>query len=250
MSRWMANTLGGSLILAILLAIWGGFGLTRHGIEMMDAAKASAPGPTKPTVDALTNLETDLLRRCKPIKGELLTVDNAKDCGLLPQLTIFLNTARGTVGQIEVALRKESRAADDLHETQAALQGTLNGIAGTANAGTGLAHELTRTVQTVNDPKTGVGPLLGHLNEFTVGAADATTSINGFLKGKMLTETLPATAENFQGMTGHGNAILGNVETVSTKAKDDYMKAHTPWGRIVNTGLDLLDIGGATARHY
>jgi hypothetical protein len=143
--------------------LWSWSRASQATIDAEEAVKASA--------QQLTSVEADLLRKCKPIKGQLLTVENAKDCGLFPQLSITLNTLRGTIGQFEAALRKENRAADDLHNTQAALASTITKLGAAADqgkeaarAGAGLATELTKTVEQVNDKDHGVGATMANAN--------------------------------------------------------------------------------------
>ena len=80
------------------------------------------------------------------------------------------------------------------------------------------------------------------------GTLEALTLDADAIHARITDRRVDALLDDFRGMSGSGNVILGNVAEVSTKAKQDYMKARTPMGRTITTLLDLIHLGSYAAR--
>jgi hypothetical protein len=224
MSRWIANLCGltaATVAVFCCIFLWSWSRASQSTIDAENAIKASA--------QQLTSVEADLLRKCVPIEGKMLTVENAKDCGLLAHLGITLNTMRGTMGQFEAALKKENRAADDLHHTQASMARTIDKLGDAADegkeaarAGAGLAAELTKTVVQVNDPDTGVRATMANVN-------GAVTDLRDQLKSQAVQNAAADlargvhftadTAQNVAGITADMKVETGRMVAPKTKTQ-------------------------------
>jgi hypothetical protein len=152
---------------------------------------------------------------CTPVKGTVYTVDHPVPCGTLADMNRTLATVRGTFGQIEAAANHENKNLTtldsqelalftDLHLTAQAAARTADSLSGTATALTGTATAATATLSEGKRTIAAFQPVLAGLTE-------ATGSINEFLKGQMLTKTLPEIAVNLDKGIVTGDAIAADV---------------------------------------
>lgn len=180
------------------------------------SALAYNSAPTVAHVNEATDVWAKASQKQADAADELLRDLRAESWHVDRTLTTF-NEQMGHVGPLLDSLRAES---DALKETTHAATGTLTAA--------------TNTLQTVND---GTKPLL-----------DAYTASGRDLDFLLKSPDLSAALKHANGMTAGGEVILGNAAEVSTKAKNDYMKARTPWGRFATTTLDLIHLGSYAAR--
>ena len=108
-------------------------------------------------------------------------------------------------------------------------------LSGTATALTGTAQAATATIQTAGTTIAAFQPVLGHLD---ASSAD----LDAFLKGKMLTKTLPDIAMNFDTATGNFAATTADVRSQVYKWTHPSKKKLTFW--------TATEAGGDYARHF
>ena len=152
-------------------------------------------------------------------------------CGPIAQLS---QTAKnvGIVAGLSAQQVKQSGVLID--SAAQAVQKVSTDLSGTVQAATGTLNAATGTLTTI---QTQAGPLMA---VYTQDGKD----LDALLKSHALNQSL----DNVQAITDSGNVILANAAEVSTKAKEDFMKARTPWGKFVTTGLDLIHLGAYAAR--
>ena len=166
-------------------------------------------------------------------KGIADTFDNLNrpcapgPCGLLPNGTkvetkvgdAIVTTQlqeRTTAPHVIAAMDTFNTAAQKLGSTADSLSGTATALTGTATAATATLSEGKRTIAAFQ-------PVLAGLTE-------ATGSINGFLKGQMLTKTLPEIAVNLDATTGSLAGTAADVRTEVFKWTHPSKKKLGFWG--------------------
>jgi len=97
---------------------------------------------------------------------------------------------------------------------------------------------LTADAQTANRTIAAAQPLFA---SYTRSGDD----LDALLKRKAVTDLL----DNLTGITGHGNAIFGDFQQITDKARADYLRPVPWWQQPIKKGADLIDIGAAIARH-
>lgn len=213
LQSWLRTALLSILTGALLLFGWN---LYPHIAGAVDAWGNAAPD-LKPTLDAIAG----------------------------PRGTLHeINKAVVKVGDVVVTTQLQARAitphtlaaVDSLATIAPHANALMDSAAKTADSATVTLDSASTALQTAN---TRIGPLL---DAYTASGRDLDTLIleNGPSVKRVLL--------NVSDITADGHVILFNAATVSTKAKDDYMKARTPWGRFVTTGLDLIHLGAYAAR--
>ena len=214
MSRWIANLLGLSIVGVLAVATWGGFGVSRHIIAAIDRWGDAAPdlAPTIAKVNQAldtTNAPCAIKGSNQPCRGTLgllnKTIKDTGDAIIETQLQ-----ERSTAPHITAAMDTLNDSAQKLGGTADSLSGTATALTGTANAATGTLTAATTTIQTAGTTIAAFQPVLGHLN---ASSAD----LDAFLKGRMLTETLPDIAANLKITTG-------NVAEMTTDSATWYHK--------------------------
>jgi len=111
----------------------------------------------------------------------------------------------------------------DLHLTAQAAARTADSLSGTATALTGTATAATATLSEGKRTIAAFQPVLAGLTE-------ATGSINGFLKGQMLTKTLPEIAVNLDATTGSLAGTAADVRSEVFKWTHPSKKKLGFWG--------------------
>jgi hypothetical protein len=169
-----------------------------------------------------------LLRPCKP-----------GPCGLIPgvaQTTADTGAAVRTMQQ-QVAQTQPliTAAANGINGMTAKVGTAMDAFTGTANAGTQAVLQARTDLQTLNGSIAATRPLLTNLSASS-GHLDA------FLKGEMLTKTLPAIAMNVQKATG-------NVELTTADIRSQVYKWTHP-GKKKITFWTATEAGGDYARHF
>ena len=175
----------------------------------------------------LTNVNkaaVDLTRPCTPIVGQQLTVDNVKDCGTLAYANVVMQTAKGTLGQVEAGLKKNSQATEDLHNTQVAVAGAVTQLGnsgeklGSAAEKIGtLASKLSTTVDQVNDKDNGIGATLTNINS---GVTD--------FKGYMKSQAMQTLATNFNRTLQYTGDTMQNVAGITGDIRTQTQKMNAP----------------------
>ena len=221
------------ILLAIALTVavgamaWGACGFTRHLIIAVDRWGAAAPtaGKTDAVLDHIN-------RPCKGASGP-------DACGTLAQI----NKTAIDAGDAIVTTQLQERAAtphviaamDTFRDAAVHLSGTADSLSGTATALTGTAQAATSTIGTAGTTIAAFQPVLGHLD---ASSAD----LDAFLKGKMLTKTLPDIAMNFDTATGNFAATTADVRSQVYKWTHPSKKKLTFW--------TATEAGGDYARHF
>ena len=159
-------------------------------------------------------------------------------CGVLAQAAQTEKNIGILAGQSALQVKQSSALVDSAAGAITSAAADVHALAEngskTLNAATGLTVALSERVPGTVDK---VDSLLGH-SDAAVAHFDALIT----------SPDIASAMHHAEGMTASGDTILGNVAEVSTKAKTDYMKARTPWGRFVTTGLDLIHLGAYAAR--
>ena len=229
MSKWLQSVLALCAIAvtaAICLLCWQ---TATQEQAIGDAATAltrqlNAMPDLAPTVQKLNQTVDAINAPCVGFHG-------STTCGPIAQLS---QTAKnvGIVAGLSAQQVKQSGVLID--SAAQAVQKVSTDLSGTAQAATGTLNAATGTLTTI---QTQAGPLMA---VYTQDGQD----LDALLKSHALNQSL----DNVQAITDSGNVILANAAEVSTKAKEDFMKARTPWGKFVTTGLDLIHLGAYAAR--
>jgi hypothetical protein len=189
------------------------------------------------------------------------TIKNIHPCGTLADVAKTLNTARGTMGQIEVAARhvNQSQAVldaqerglfADLHETMLYGNGTLVALNQTATGLAGTAQQATDLLKTTNGVVSSAEPLVGHLNDVTISANTSVLEFNKLLGD----QSIPAITKNLADITGTGGHMLATADAVETKATYSYLHpSHNIFVRAEQATrpfwVPAAQIGAAVALH-
>jgi hypothetical protein len=205
--RIIPTTIGVVSAALLGLTVWGCFGISHHLIVAVDKWGNAAPD-LKPTI-AKVNQALDTTNAPCAIKGS-----NQPCRGTLGLLNKTIKDTGDAI--IETQLQERSTAPhitaamDTLNNSAQKLGGTADNLSGTATALTGTANAATRTLTTATTTIAAFQPVLGHLD---ASSAD----LDAFLKGKMLTKTLPDIAVNLKITTG-------NVAEMTTDSATWYHK--------------------------
>ena len=160
-------------------------------------------------------------------------------CGLLPNGTKTETKISDAIVQTQLVERATTphvtAAMDQFGMAAQHLSGTADSLKGTADALTGTANAATATIQTAGTTIAAFQPVLGHLD---ASSAD----LDAFLKGKMLTKTLPDIAMNFDTATGNFAATTADVRSQVYKWTHPSKKKLTFW--------TATEAGGDYARHF
>ncbi|HUX43540.1 MAG TPA: hypothetical protein VMV57_02200 [Terracidiphilus sp.] len=155
-------------------------------------------------------------------------------CGPLAQLSQTEKNIGIVAAQSALQVRQTGElitaSAQTVKDVSAHLSRTADAATGTLNAASDTLGAGKATILALQ-------PVIGHSDA-------AVQHLDALIQSKDLADAI----HHANGMTGSGDVILANAAQVSTKAKEDYMKARTPWGKFVTTGLDLIHLGAYAAR--
>ncbi len=216
-----------ALTVAVGASVWGACGFTRHLIIAVDRWGAAAPtaGKTDAVLDHIN-------RPCKGASGP-------DACGTLAQINKTAIDAGDAIVRTQLIERSTQphiiSAMDEFGQTAKHLSSTADSLKGTADALTGTAQAATSTIGTAGTTIAAFQPVLGHLD---ASSAD----LDAFLKGKMLTKTLPDIAMNFDTATGNFAATTADVRSQVYKWTHPSKKKLTFW--------TATEAGGDYARHF
>ena len=177
------------------------------------------------TLDSLTG-------PCVDIQGDYI-------CPPLTQLSqteknIGILAAR-SAQQVQQTATLVNAAAATLTDTGNSVKQVAAKLGTTADALTGTANAATTTIQTAGTTIAAFQPVLGHLD---ASSAD----LDAFLKGQMLTKTLPDIAVNFDTATGNLAATTADVRSQVYKWTHPSKTKLTFW--------TATEAGGDYARHF
>ena len=130
MNRWILNSIGVSIIVALSLTVWGGFGLCHHLIVAVDGYQAA------PTLSKLNAALDTINRPCgggHPC-GTLANADKA-----MVKVGDILVTSQYQEKDVALAAEHDMGAVDGL---AAHLNGTADALTGTANGAIAAAKPL------------------------------------------------------------------------------------------------------------
>ena len=231
MSKWLLNTIGCCIIAALGFASWGGWCLYPHVTAMLDAARMP---DLKPTLDKANGTLDAINAPCVGFHGSVT-------CGPLAQLSQTEKNIGIVAGQSALQVKQSGKLID---ATSEAIRISSTDVGRLANALTGTANSATQTLQAAQAS-------IQTINDRTPALIDAYTASGRDLDA-MIQENRPsvkAVLVHVVGMTASGDVILSNGATVTTKAKDDYMKANTPWGKITARLWGGYDMASWLARN-
>ncbi len=179
--------------------------------------------------DSLNKTLDALNAPCKDFQGNYT-------CGPIPQLS---QTEKNIGILAAKSAQQVQQSATLVNSAASAITSATQDVHTMALAGTDALGEGKKTIAAAQ-------PLLASLTRTADASTAAVESFNALVSSKDLADAIHHTA----GITASGDTILANGAEVSTKMKDDYLKSHTPWGRIWSVALDTYDYGAAFARHY
>lgn len=183
----------GAITLAAL-SVYGSFGLCQHIIIAVDHWGNAAPGPTKPAVDATTDL-LDLIRRpCASVDKNGHLLPDGPICEIDQAIHDIrkITTASGTqvqqTGQlIDATAKAMGTVGDSVKDTAGHLNKTADAATGTLNATTRFVDTLTIDSQTANRLLTELQSLIA---SYTATGDDLDTAIktaNGIMASPNVT---------------------------------------------------------------
>jgi ABC-type transporter Mla subunit MlaD len=164
--------------------------------------------------------------------------------GLLQATGKAVEKANNLIGHSDILVAHEQSSLDAWNRQISDTLGNVNTsvVALTSNENkvtTQTMETLSATTESVKSLK----PLVGSLNEETQALKTATVSITAMVPD------VAGTAKNVNGITAHGNVIIGNAEKVSTKLTNDFMKPVPWWKKPFAYAGETWDILAAVARH-
>lgn len=177
------------------------------------------------TLDSLTG-------PCVDIQGDYI-------CPPLTQLSqteknIGILAAR-SAQQVQQTATLVNAAAATLTDTGNSVKQVAAKVSGTADAAIASLQQAQTDLQTANQTITAAQPVMANL-------AASSADLDAFLKGKMLTETLPTIALNLQTTTGNFAATTADVRSQVYKWTHPSKKKLTFW--------TATEAGGDYARHF
>jgi hypothetical protein len=233
MSKWLANTLGVTLIAFLCFAAWGGYLLERHILPVVDSYKAGD------TLSKLDQVFDTINRPCgggHPC-GTLANADKAMvkvgDILVTSQLQErdVAKAAESNMAAVNGLATHLNKTADALTATSNAATGSIYAFKGSADALTGTFNAATGTLHATQAP----------IDALTQDASD----LDALLKSPSIYGTL----DNVNLLTGNINGIAENGRRVTDKLTNDFV-APKPWYRkIVPSIGDIWDLSALAARH-
>lgn len=194
------------LTVALGLAAWGCAGLTRHAIVAVDQVGDAAKGISQTA--ALLN-------------GKHGTIAMAnEDVGAAKSLIVH--------GDLVARHEQQQLTTWDVRGTELFnnVNGAVTDLRGTVTASTGLVQEATKTAQTLNDPKTGIGVTLAETNK-TIPEIHRTAT------------AAANTLENTAQVTKDGAKVADHLEqTIDHPKKSPWYIRWLP--QSVQTAIDIL----------
>ena len=188
MNRWILNSIGVSIIVALSLTVWGGFGLCHHLIAAVDSYQAA------PTLSKLNAALDTINRPCgggHPC-GTLANADKAMVKG-----GDILVTSQYQEKDVALAAEHDMGAVDGL---AAHLNGTADALTGTANGATESLRAATVDLQTANGAIAAAKPLL-------VDADTAIRSANTQINSPYIADF----EKHVDGMSASGDSMLADA---------------------------------------
>ena len=187
----------------------------------------SAPGPTKPTVDAATAMIEFIDRPCASVdaKGHLLP--DGPICELNQAIHDIRKITTQSGKQVEQTGTIITAAAHNLDTVGESVKETAGHLNKTVDAATETLHGASATLQTINGQ---AGPLM---QAYTQSGND----LDAILKDHAIHQTL----DNVQSMTSSGAGILADSKLITDKFSHDYLTP-VPWykqpGKMITLGFD------------
>ncbi len=188
MNRWILNSIGVSIIVALSLTVWGGFGLCHHLIAAVDSYQVA------PTLSKLNAALDTINRPCgggHPC-GTLANADKA-----MVKVGDILVTSQYQEKDVALAAEHDMAAVDGL---AAHLNGTADALTGTANGATESLRAATVTIQTANESIAAAKPLL-------VDADAAVKSANAQINSPYIADF----EKHVDGMSASGDLMLADA---------------------------------------
>jgi hypothetical protein len=206
MNRWILNAIGVSILAALGLSVWGGFGLTRIAYTMLEKSANTAQEGKRP-IDGLTATLAALNAPCRDFQGDYI-------CGPIPQLAqteknIGILAARSAQQVQQTATLVTATAAnlntvgDSVKQLAGSLSGTATAATGTLTAATGTFGALTVDAQAVKPSLDAFPPLIASYT--AVG-----DNVNGFIKEN--SPVVHRIAVHVAGMSASGDLMLSDAQ--------------------------------------
>ena len=230
MSKPLQVTFGAVLVvvaLAVCLLVRETILLERALTATANKIAVASDVSLKPSLDKLNATLDAINAPCVGFHGSVT-------CGPLAQLSQTEKNVGILAGQAALQVRQSATLVNAASEAVTSATADVHTM---AVAGTETLGEGKRTLASFQ-------PLAASLTR----TADASTLTVQHFDALVQSPDLAAAIQHANGMTASGDTILSNAAEVSTKAKQDYMKARTPWGKFVTTGLDLIHLGAYAAR--
>jgi len=229
MNKGILNLLGVSIIAALSLTVWGGFGLCRHTIRAVDAWGSASPAETLTRLNATLDTVNRPCGAGHPC-GTLANADKA-----IVKVGDILVTSQLQEKDVAAAAESNMQAVNDLADH-------LNR---TADALTGTTQEASTAIGTANESIAASKPLLVNLS----ATSAAFTGVADSLNARITDPSLDKIIGHVDSVSAHADAIAGDLQKVSDKETADFLKP-VPWYLYpIKKGGDLIDIGAAIARH-
>ena len=225
MNRWISNTLGLVLIVAVVLGIYGAWGGWHQVLVAVDHWGNAAP-ELQPTIDAISGSRGTLHEINKAVVkiGDAIVTTQLQERATTPHVTAAMD-------ELGLAAKHLSSASDSLSGTASALKGTADALTGTAQGATETLAEGKRTIAAAQ-------PLLSQLTANGISIQTTTDTLNDVLKRQAIGKLLDDAA-----------GISGDFRTIADKATADFIRPVPWWQQPIKKSGQLIDIGAAIARH-
>jgi hypothetical protein len=213
------------------LGIWGAFGLNKHLIIALDKWGDASPQ------DTLQRLNTALDTINRPCgKGH--------PCGTLANADKAMVKVSDILVTSQLQERDIAKAAESNMAAVNGLAGHLNktadALSGTAISLTGTADSAKALLDTANDPKNGVGPLLDATTKAVNGAGSTVGHIDAAILDitPQATRFMKSSADGMEQVSG----IATDTHKMTTKLEQDVDTPKPWWSKIGGVSLDLSKI--------
>lgn len=209
MNRWILNSIGVSIIAALSLTVWGGFGLCRHLITVLDSWRsASTLGKLNAALDTIN-------RPCGA----------GHPCGSLANA----DKAMVKVGDILVTSQLQEKDVAKAAESNMAAMNDLTGhLNKTADALTGTALGASVALGTANESIAAAKPLLTNLAATSASFTGLSDSLNARISDPAIDKIIG----HLDTTSGHLDAVSGDLQKIADKTTGDILKPKPWWMKV------------------
>lgn len=248
MNQWRPITICAVLAALIGISVWGLCGLTQHAIIAFDSITAAAQQSSALVAENRKQVHEGI--------GSVLAETRDVTIALLDKGRPGKPETMGLIPAVRQVVRDTGSAVQTMQQqvaqTQPLIVNAATGIKDVSGEAVTLLRTSNTAVGALNDPQTGLRPLLGHADALVVASTGTVTDINATLQSKAVKDAAADFARTMKftaDMSESGAGIMADARRVSDKETADFMKPVKWYMQPIKKAGDIIDIGAAVARH-